>query len=478
MKYIKVFVSVFLIVIVIVAPVMADIDSMLDNVVSGIYTQDPGIKKSPSTTTLSGGSMSFRLKNDVLGRPTINFRSPQASISCSGMNLDAGMMSILNLDLFEQMLSQGGASLAWGIMIGLVYSLPGIGESFQKLNEWARDIQKLMQSPCQVGKYIGSQIGAPIGKWVKETLGIEGSEKEAKNTGNDFSQTMKKMLDYIKLEDFYKTYPYAALKRTGMDDDIMALLAGFFGVLDIYLEHNGTKVLPNDPNTKFSEACGGPCSEENVKMSLLVRPTAELFNTLIYGTGENSAKGYRCLASNIGDACSSVIEVDITTTGLVNKISAKLKGDIDSYALGGGSSNSTDIKNYNAMLPQLQGMLKYAANYKKFKPDESKDMKINKTLSEYLSILILYHVFESIYAYVYSAVGSNPANGSQGEIEEYLKQIDKGKVRFNEYAKKIIEDYKLLALSYEQYKATYEQALSQVGKKMGQGAFLQLHTYR
>jgi hypothetical protein len=478
MQYTRFFISVLLIVIIIASPVMATVDSMLDNVVSGVYTQDPGVYQSPSTTTLSGGSFSFRLKNDVLGRPLINFKTPQASISCSGMDFDAGMMSILNLDLFEQMLSQGGASLAWGVMIGLVYSLPGVGESFQKLNEWSRDIQKLMQSPCQVGKYIGTQAGAPIGSAIRDALGLKKSEEKAKESGSDISQTMKKVLDYIKIEDFYKTYPYAALKRTNLDDDTTALLAGFFGVLDIYLEYNRAKVVPNDPNTKFSEACGGqPCGPDHVKMKVLRKPATALFDALIYGSNEG-AKGYKCIASNVGDACSDVVDVQVSTAGLVNKISLLLKTAIDSYAVGGGVSNTENIKNFNSMLPQLQGMLKYAANYQKFRPTESKDARINKVLSEYLSILILHHVFESMYAYIYSAVGSNPANGTQQEIKDYLALIEGGKNQFEKYVDKVTKNYSILAQSYEQYKATYEQALSQVGKKLGQGAFLQLHTYR
>lgn len=475
MKNLRISISVFLIILIITTPVMADIDSMLDNVISGVYTQDPGMYRSPSTTTLSGGSFSFRLKNDVLGRPIINFRSSQASISCSGMDFDAGMMSVLNLDLFEQMLSQGGVSLAWGVMIGLVYSLPGVGESFQKLNEWARDIQKLMQSPCQVGKALGKKIGNEI----IEGEGTSKAEEKARKTGRDFSQTMKEILEELTVADFYKTYPYAALKNMNLDSDVLKLIAGFFGVLDIFLvDSNGKKINPDSPGVKLSEACGGPCGAKNIKMKVLKQPSAELFKALLYGSTEKTM-GMVCDPSVIDDSCLGVTEVEIYTAGLVNKISATLTEAINSYSVGDGLLGQIQqIKTYNTMLPQLQGMLKYAANYRRYKVDENKHLKISKVMAEYLSVLILHQIFDSIYSYVYSAVGSNSSNGTNTELQTYLKQLDAGMEKFRIYAKQISENYGYLAQSHEQYKAIYEQTLSQVGKKLGQGAFLQLHTYR
>ncbi|MBI3592364.1 MAG: conjugal transfer protein TraH, partial [Nitrospirae bacterium] len=89
----KTIVSIVLILLIIATPVMANIDNVLDNVVSGAYVQKPGAYKSPSYSTMSMGSMSFRLKNDVLGKPVFSLRPPRANLSCSGMDFDAGMIS-------------------------------------------------------------------------------------------------------------------------------------------------------------------------------------------------------------------------------------------------------------------------------------------------------------------------------------------------------------------------------------------------
>ena len=163
-SFIRVITSLMLAGVLLLGPVLAgaDIDGMLQNVVGGIQVTGPGIYKSSSMTTLSGGNGSFRLNQNLLGQPAITFQAPSLNASCAGLNWDAGALGLMNIGQFAGMLEQAGSAMAWGVMVGLVYSLPGVGEAFQKLNEWARFIQQAGHAACGIGEQAGLNIGHDI----------------------------------------------------------------------------------------------------------------------------------------------------------------------------------------------------------------------------------------------------------------------------------------------------------------------------
>ena len=83
--------------------------------------------------------------------PIIKVSAPEIQASCSGINIKGMFVSLLNLDQLGQMLQNAGASLAWGIAVGLIYSLPGIANAFKMINDWAKRIQQILGNACQSG---------------------------------------------------------------------------------------------------------------------------------------------------------------------------------------------------------------------------------------------------------------------------------------------------------------------------------------
>ncbi|GAB5047539.1 conjugal transfer protein TraH [Thermodesulfovibrio sp. TK110] len=467
LKIVRIFLVSFLSVLILINPIAADIDSVLDNIVSGVYVQGPGLYKSPTTTTLSFGSLSFRLKNDLLGRPIVNFRAPQASLSCSGMDFDAGLLSLLNLDMFGQMLSQAGASLAWGIMIGLVYSLPGIGEAFQKLNEWARMLQQLGRSPCELGKFIGTQLGAPIGQAISDSLGLNKVEEVVQQTGKPFEEALKKVLDYIKLSDFYRTIPYGVLSQVGLSDrEMQDLFASFFGVLDIYLVDNNGNPVSYNPSLKMSNACGGdPCSEKNIKVKIFTPLTKSLEDILYGGT----VMLYSCSNLEYGQRCSGITTYTANVTGLIPKFASKLNMAVDSLAEQGTVSYSEELNAYSKMVPQLLDMISFAVLLKKNVSDADAKRIVN-TMSEYLALVSVAYLIESMKGYIGAALGSNVTDEVAQTIKQYQDMMNQGETALYEKLKRVNERFITIQQAFENYKAIRAQIDPTIGQVFGKGA--------
>lgn len=95
--------------------------------------------------------------------PILTVSSPKASIGCGGLSIKGMFVSILGLDRLEMMLKNAGASLAWGIAIGLIYSLPGVMKAFEFINHWADKIQQLLANACQSGMAIGRSLSRDAG---------------------------------------------------------------------------------------------------------------------------------------------------------------------------------------------------------------------------------------------------------------------------------------------------------------------------
>lgn len=115
------------------------------------------------------GGFHFRFNNDAAPQPLWNISPPQIEAGCNGLNLKGMFVSILGLDQFGAMLQNAGTTLAWGVGVGLIYSLPGIASTFKMINQWAKDIQKLLSMACSSGIAIGEAIGSKIGEGLKET---------------------------------------------------------------------------------------------------------------------------------------------------------------------------------------------------------------------------------------------------------------------------------------------------------------------
>jgi len=138
--------------------------SLWDNDSIFINKTSSGLATDPSTGVqyLSGGGVEIRFKNTGSFPPAFSFGAPKVNASCRGITFDAGYAMFMNLERLGQQLSQAGSSLAYGVLIGLVYSMPGIQQAFTKLNEWSQWLQKFLSDACNIGQNWGKEIGGDL----------------------------------------------------------------------------------------------------------------------------------------------------------------------------------------------------------------------------------------------------------------------------------------------------------------------------
>ncbi len=111
------------------------------------------------------GNYKFKIKS-YQPTPWYHITPPSATLGCGGFSFKGGFLSLINLDQLGDQLKDAGAALAWGIVLGLVTSLPSIKEVFDTINSWARKIQNLLANACSAGQKLGGMArGAAIAKW-------------------------------------------------------------------------------------------------------------------------------------------------------------------------------------------------------------------------------------------------------------------------------------------------------------------------
>lgn len=305
---------VFLLTLFVFSFSFANIDSILDNVVNTTSTHS-GTYKSPTTTTATLGSYSFRLKTDALNLPIFTIQSPRATLSCSGFDFDAGFISYLNLDTLQSLLEQAGTSLAWGVVLGLVYSIPGVAQTFQYLNELGRYSQMLNQNACQIGVQLGKSAGSTIFHRAKNEAESNAVASGIKST---FGEAIKSYKNFLKVNKLFYTFPYTYLNEAGYNDnDIKNLIAGFFGIYDW---------KPYDTN-------GGICHSKSCLDAKFVRtlakpPKINTIDTLLNG---GNVKVYTCswttlnVGGQIVNACTAFKEANLNVReGLIDKVYKKI----------------------------------------------------------------------------------------------------------------------------------------------------------
>ena len=138
------------------------IKNNMSNFTKGSVRNENGVK------AYYGASFSFRFQNSVPYRAWFQARGPSVKAGCNGMSFDLGFMSIMNLKEISKQLEQAGTSLLWGIMAGLMYSLPTIGDIFKYINKIVRQIQYLLQNFCSIGKQMGQWAGNKAATKIKD----------------------------------------------------------------------------------------------------------------------------------------------------------------------------------------------------------------------------------------------------------------------------------------------------------------------
>ena len=144
-----------------------------------------------------GGSYSFTFKNTSSYAPWFNVQAPGISIGCAGFSVKGGFISLLGLDEIKQQLTNAGSQLAWGIMIGLVYSMPGIGDVFMKIQKWARTIQKLLANMCNIGKALGGRASTALRNNIKTDGMVADAAKSIQNANKGITGFLDDTSDWV-----------------------------------------------------------------------------------------------------------------------------------------------------------------------------------------------------------------------------------------------------------------------------------------
>ena len=179
------------------------------------------------------GGVSFHFANNT--PPAIFTLSPPSiEAGCNGINIKGMFMSLLGLNQLGKMLQNAGASLAWGVAVGLIYSLPGVASAFKMINQWAKDLQKLLGNACQSGIAIGQQLAKSAG------LDKEKMEKKIMNAMPDWASCGQErencVVHALGLDKYFNSDGVFNFNFVGSDelspedkaDAVMKLLHGVF----------------------------------------------------------------------------------------------------------------------------------------------------------------------------------------------------------------------------------------------------------
>ncbi len=122
---------------------------------------DFGTWNSPRTGNkyFYGGSYRFAFKGAGRMQPLFQPEPPNIKVGCNGFSLSGAFLALLGIPEIKQLLSSSGATLAWGLMMGLEYSMPGLAKVFTTLRNYAREIQQLLGNMCNIGKMLGEKSG-------------------------------------------------------------------------------------------------------------------------------------------------------------------------------------------------------------------------------------------------------------------------------------------------------------------------------
>ena len=129
---------------------------------------------------MTGGGIKIKFKQGSTNfTPWVKGSMPSYSIGCNGISISGGFVGLLGLNDIENQLKDAGAAFAWGILTGLAYSLPVIGDVFAKIQKWARTIQRLLQNACSISQNLAknSKAKKEINSALENNLIKQGFDK-------------------------------------------------------------------------------------------------------------------------------------------------------------------------------------------------------------------------------------------------------------------------------------------------------------
>jgi len=256
------------------------LNSAMTNITKpGSYTETDSQGNQISSNFYSGGvSVSF---DNSMPPPVFAVSPPSIEAGCNGINIKGMFVSLLGLDQLGAMLQNAGASLAWGVAIGLIYSLPGVASAFKMINQWAKDLQKLLGNACQSGIAIGQYLAKQGGLDKKE------AEKTIMNNIPDWAKCGQEgencVADALGLGDYFDkdgTFSFGGDNNTLTDKDkkdaINKVLRGLYEsdyslggkLIQKTLEANGVDVVRQFVQQLFGAVSTSNKASRNIDFAL------------------------------------------------------------------------------------------------------------------------------------------------------------------------------------------------------------------
>lgn len=214
-----------------------------DNIGDLFYsnTTENGTWTDPNNGThyFYGGNFELRFKNTTCFAPWVNGSPPSMKIGCNGMSIKGGFLALLGLDDIKLQLQNAGALFAWGILVGLELTMPSLATVFQRIQKWARTIQRLLQNACNLGKKFANSSGlkgalAPINDKIS-SLGF-GAIKDATGNIDNFFDKIDSFVD----ENVSKETQNKISEKYFSSGASLSMLAMYFG-----------KYMPDDEKHSF-----------------------------------------------------------------------------------------------------------------------------------------------------------------------------------------------------------------------------------
>jgi len=404
-----------------------DMEGFLDdmNIMSNI--QQPGSFEAGGKNIYSGGSMSMRI--DTSTPPITTFQPPSLRVSCSGLDFNAGLISVLNLDMIQNLLEQGGTSLAWGLLIGLAYSLPTVSNVFEKIQKYTRWMQQLQGNACQIGK----NLGASLGGTVKESY--QNKQKTEDVASGDAGTTVEAQKDiWNNPTKFAKSsrgnLVYDALADLGiMDDETLKAAMGIFGTIEWF------------PQTDITTGDCSPDNPEEVNISHRVytpsmsTKTSDIIEAFVNG-GEIDS--YNCSAhcaalGVLSTSCTGLKPTSVHLNGFREKIYDTLYSAIEHLADGEGLTTKEEQYINAPVMPNFTDMILYlTTQYRQNKPILADLQAISEFYSYWMLEYALSYINDAIHKSKPILLSSKEVPSKlTNEIENFFATYRKASVDIN-----------------------------------------------
>lgn len=127
-------------------------------------TKSGVIKNEDGSTGFSGGSVTFRFNNEMDSyEPWLDLQAPTARFGCNGFDINGGFADFIGVNGIAQQLGSASGALVWGLLVGLVNSMPTLEHIFSKIKAWVDWLQNIVRDSCNIGSTISSSIMDKVG---------------------------------------------------------------------------------------------------------------------------------------------------------------------------------------------------------------------------------------------------------------------------------------------------------------------------